>query len=154
MKRLFDPGYFPLLSMGFKFIQPLEPAGSSVLCKNWMCWKWGPNYSICELVITSFKLCNGYSTENPSAHWVISRVNASAAQSAVVCLSQAVLAFSVGIFTSQFLSGKVTFQLSLSKYEVFKKSKQNWKKAVSPVCSRVEFCVLSLEKAFHLNEMK
>lgn len=72
-------------------------AGSSVLCKNWMCWKWGPNYSICELVITSFRLCNGYSGEDPSTHWVISRVKASATQSAVLRLTQAASAFSVGI---------------------------------------------------------
>lgn len=59
----------PLLSMELACIQ-LQVLVYYV--KNWMFWKQEPNYSICELVITSFRLRNGYSREDPSAHWPVS----------------------------------------------------------------------------------
>lgn len=124
-----------LHSTSLNVIYIYSTAGSSVLCKNWMCWKWGPNYSICELVITSFRLCNGYSGEDPSTRWVISRVKASATQSAVLCLTQAALAFSVGISIC-FMKSHISVESLqiLSAQEV----KAEWKKTAAVECSRVE----------------
>lgn len=59
----------PLLSIEFACVQ-LQALVCDV--KNWMFWKQGPNYSIWELVITSFRLSNGYCGEDPSAHWPVS----------------------------------------------------------------------------------